>query len=265
VLRVQILALALPLALAGSLARAGDVITFETNPAGGTPIDNAPLSDPYAITGGTVRFFFDVNGNNAFDAGTDALPVFEATGDADGDPSGFRSTRNQGFDRPSAPGLGNWFLRPTAELVNLPAPVNFLIDYDTTRTIDALSGEIWDIDAGGNGYEQWRVDVLDRDNNVVARQFSPVGIDQAAPNSLDSLPWTFSFSNLTSLSLTIDKVRLVYIGTRTPGYGLAFNNFSAFGPQAVPPVPEPGTLLLSGIGLAALALARRSRRVRRDA
>jgi hypothetical protein len=50
------------------------LIDFETDPAAATPVDNAPLSTPYNIAGGgTVRFFFDTNGNNSYDLGTELL------------------------------------------------------------------------------------------------------------------------------------------------------------------------------------------------
>src|SRR6185437_10030793 len=58
-------------------------ITFETTPTGQTPLDNAALADPYTYSGGSVRFFFDTNGNNRYDPGVDALPEFELAGDSD--------------------------------------------------------------------------------------------------------------------------------------------------------------------------------------
>jgi hypothetical protein len=264
--RVRFFALVLPvLALTVASAQANSLITFETRPNGNTPTDNASLLAPYAIDGGSVRFFFDVAQsnvyNNTYDDGIDERPVFEERGDADGDPSGFRSTKNVGSDRPSAPGLGSWFIRQPGDFGTTPFPGNFIVDYDTTQTINALSGEIWDIDAGpGGATEQWLVEVLDRDNNVVTSQLSPLGIDQTDPDSLDSLPWTFGFTNLTARSSLVDKVRISFVGSKTAGIGLAFNNFSAFTSLAPTPVPEPGTLLLSGIGLAGVALARRARR-----
>ena len=135
--------------------------------------------------------------------------------------------------------LGDFVLRPQQPGA-VPAP--FIIDYNTTLGISALSGEIWDID-GGIGTEQWQVDVLDAALNVLASQISPLG----SGSVLDSRAWTFAFSGLPA---GVDKVRLSFIGTKTDGVGLAFNNFSPFA------VPEPGTAMLVGFGLSWLASRR---------
>jgi hypothetical protein len=227
-----------------------NVIDFETTPSGATPVDDAPLVTPYNIAGGgTVDFFFDTNGNNVFDSGVDARGLFEAYGQDGTDgfansTTGIADTANGGL----AGQLGNFFLRqPVAGTV--PGP--FIVAYATSQTITALSGEIWDIDGSQGGTEQWRVDVLDASNNVLTSQLSPLGNSLA----LDGLPWTFSFSGLPA---GVNKVRLTFVGTKTSGLGLAFNNFS---PTVA--VPEPGSASLFGLGavVTLVTLAQRRRRI----
>ena len=223
----------------------GQLIDFESTPGGAIPSDDALLATPYPIGGpDSVRFFFDRNLNNTFDPGLDELPTFEVAGDDVLD--GFINNGLLQGDIPAAgfaAQLGDYFLRPL-QAGSVPSP--FIIDYDTTLAISALSGEIWDIDGGVGATEQWQVDVLDGANNVLATQNSPVGVDSL----LDSHPWTFALSGLPT---GVDKIRLTFIGTKISGVGLAFNNFSPFA------IPEPGTALLIGVGLASLAATRRGR------
>lgn len=139
-------------------------------------IDDAILATPYPIGGSdSVRFFFDRDPNDTFDPGTDDLPVFEAAGDDLAD--GFINNGLLQGDIPAAgfaSQLGDYFLRP---LQSGRASSPFIIDYDTTLAISALSGEIWDIDGGVGATEQWQVDALDGAINVVASQISPMGVD----------------------------------------------------------------------------------------
>lgn len=253
--RVTIAALAsiiLSLALLPDVSYAS-LLTFETTPSGATPTDNVELTTPYLIPEGSVRFYFDLNGNDAFDPAIDELPLFEKAGTDGSD--GFTS-KYTGFNDTARPGytaqLGNYFLRKqTDHFGSVAGP--FIAEYTTTSVITELSGEIWDIDAvPGGGTEQWRVDVLDHAHQVLATQLSPLGDDNSVA-SLDSLPWMFSFSNLP---LGVQKVRLTFVGTKTTGIGLAFNNFS---PTAA--VPEPNALLLFGIGIVGVGMARRRRQV----
>jgi hypothetical protein len=228
-----------------------NIIDFETTPSGATPVDDAPLATPYNLAGGgTVNFFFDTNGNNVFDSGVDARGVFEAYGQDGTDgfanaTTGIADTANGGL----AGQLGNFFLRqPVAGTV--PGP--FIVAYNTLQTITALSGEIWDIDGSQGGTEQWLVDVLDASNNVLTSQLSPLGNSLA----LDGLPWTFAFSGLPA---GVDKVRLTFVGTKTSGIGLAFNNFS---PTAAVPEPGGASILALGAAISLLKFARRRRRMR---
>jgi hypothetical protein len=80
---------------------------------------------------------------------------------------------------------------------------------------------------------------------VLASVLSPTGITALLPN--DAAPWTFAF---TALPPGLANVRISFIGTKTSGVGLAFNNFNPT--SAETPVPLPGAGLLLGSGLVAL-------------
>ena len=224
----------------------GQLIDFETTPAGGVPTDNAFLTTPYNLSGGgTVAFFFDVNGNLVFDPGIDEQPVFEIVGNADAQP-GFANSITGIPDTASGtfgPQLGNYFLRqrqPGAP----PAP--FIVDYNTAAPIGALHGEVWDIDGLPGDTEQWLVEILDSSNAVLTSQISPLGIDL----SMDGEPWDFTFSGLPS---GVDKVRITFIGSKTNGVGLAFNNFDPFN------VPEPASATILAAVVSSMFLRRERR------
>ncbi len=240
--------------LVGCCARgdAADVITFEIAPDGTTPIDDGLLSAPYSLTGGSVRFFYDKNGNNVYDS-NDVFPAFEAAGRDS--INAFATNWNNSSDTPRtgfATQLGNYFLRTAGSgnpsTPHPPPPGPFIAQCVTSGTISGFSGELWDIDGGSNGgTEQWRVDALDGFGNVLASQLSPLGVDDSS-TSLDGLPWTFSFSSLPS---SAKSIRMDFIGSKTNGVGFAFNNFS------VTIVPEPGSLVLASLALIGALLCRR--------
>ena len=176
------------------------------------------------------------------DAG-DAAPLFEAAGQDGTD--GFVNSMS-GINDDAAAGfhaqLGHFFLR---QVVNGIVPPPFIVDYTTGQTITSLSGEIWDIDGSAAlGTEQWLVEVLNGANAVITSTMSPLGTGPAG----DSLPWTFSFGGLPA---GVDKVRITFIGTKTQGLGLAFNNFR---PTTV---PEPFGLVIAALGAVGLAGLRR--------
>jgi hypothetical protein len=231
--------------------RAG-VITFETTPAGMTPVDNAPLSGSYMIDDVTVSFGMLVDGNAV-------TPVFEMIG-----PPGFDTAADGGFgfvnnlltelDTAQAgfeAQLGSWFLR--TPFLSTTSSVVFTVFYDSIAgPVTAASGEVWDIDAPSVPlYEQWKAEAFNGANMLLGTSTSPAGIfDPNDPASLDARPWVFAFTGLTD----IRKVVISHIGTRPDRIGLAFNNYS---PVTV--APETGSLALLGSALLLLGTLRRSR------
>jgi hypothetical protein len=202
-------------------ANAG-TIDFETTPGGGSPTDNALLSNAYVIDGVTVRFKMNL-GEGQED------PIFEAVGSSGpAEGVGFVNTTLGGipvnaFDVATPPfvgQLGNWFLRTRTPLLLSSGLKMNIIYTSTSGPVTAASGEIWDIDARSpSGTEEWLVEAFDGFGNLLDTRTSPVGIDELTP--LDGLPWTFSFSGLTD----IRRIKITYIGSAT-AVGLAFNNFS---------------------------------------
>ena len=135
---------------------------------------------------------------------------------------------------------------------------SFIIDYayESGTTVNAATGEIWDIDGGTSNAEQFEVTATlasHPDEGVT----SPLGNN----SDLDAKPWAWSFSNTDSSITQIKFTRksgTVNGTTFKNFFPLAFNNFnptSAIGYFT----PEPSSLLAFG-GIFSLAVLRRRRR-----
>lgn len=216
-------------------------VSFETTPAGGTPVDDSalPMGTPYVFAGPlSINFGFDSDSNGTVD--TDA--VFEQVAGPQSEPNiGF--VGSNGIDIPDAGlfgQLGTWFLRSSTSGSNFG---KLVIQYTTALTVTSASGEIWDIDGDPPDTEQYRVQAFDSSDALLGTIDSPVGSLPTLTAPLDGQPWQFVFSGLSG---SIDHIEISFIGTKTSGIGLAFNNFY---PTTV---PEPGMgllLLCAGLGL----------------
>ncbi|MEN0020278.1 MAG: hypothetical protein AAF747_05285 [Planctomycetota bacterium] len=222
-------------------ASSAQVIDFEAFPNLSSPADNVELDRNVVFTSNGVgaSFGFDSTGNGLADVNA----VFERVG-RDSQEGFYANNVGNGRDVALAGSLGTYFLRHHVALGDNPEP--FIITFD--QGVGATSGEIWDIDARGDGsYEQWLVTGYDAAGGIVDQIASPVGLKPSEAGNLDSLGWTFS---LNALGSAIDRVTIEYTGT-AKGVGLAFDNFSA----AAVPAPAAAAVL----GLAGLGIARRRR------
>ena len=224
-IRRALFALALSTLLAGPLA--AQVITFETDPAGAPSVDDATLGLASAYTVGALGITF------GFDGDVNGVPETPANFEVAGPDviDGFAACLGRDV---AAPGfglqLGNYFLRKASG----GDFGEFVITY-TGGTVSAASGEIWDIDGFQAGTEQYRVRAFDSGGLPLATIDSPLSTQDSgcANTELDGKPWTFSFVGVPGIArITID-----FIGGKTTGIGLAFNNFNATGEAPVPAAP----------------------------
>lgn len=176
----------------------------------------------------------------------DQHPRLELAGQEDAG-SGFMNDALGLYDTP-APGyesqMGNFFLRfGTGIRENAPVP-NLIISFSSPASF--VSSDIWDIDGNALGTEQWMVEALDYQYDVIDTIFSPEGINNGA-GSLDGRPWTWSFDHGTLYD--ISTIRINFVGSKLEGVGTGFDNF-AFTTAVV---PEPISSLLFIVGGTLLA------------
>ena len=163
---------------------------------------------------------------------------------------GFIFPKNQpDVERSSARGqLGNYFMKSDKD-VSETGYVKLIIDY--TTSVNAASGQIWDIDGARTKTEQWQVNAFDSNNILLSSQLSPLGNSYDLDKSLNGAPWIWNFREEG-----IRKIEVEFVGTKMEGAGLAFDNFS---PTALTPIiPEPATMSIIGAAGIGYLLKKRS-------
>jgi hypothetical protein len=216
----------LALCIVASGPAVAQVITFEVDPSGAGPVDDAALGMATPYTVGSLAITFGIDGN--LDNIADTPAFFEHSGTEGLLLEGFVGCLGIDIAHPLyALQMGQWFLRatPGADFGQL------VIDY-AGGTVNGASGEIWDIDGIPQNGEQYRVRAFNSSGTLLATIDSPASTqDSGCLNTeLDSRPWVFNFS----LTPGIAKITIDFIGTKTAGIGLAFNNFNATGEQPTP-------------------------------
>lgn len=217
-------------ALFASAQASATLINFENGPSKGL-VDNDAVTNQYMSEGVTFTGAF-----------------LEATGDSslpppDTNPQAFFNDVTGKWDDPAAPGLGNWFLRSAGEVSSRGGMGVYLtVVYATPVT--AASGQIWDIDGSASDTEQWSVNAY-AGGILVASVMSPLG-NTKDDTSLNGKPWTFDLPSTTPF----DRIEFEFIGSKTRGVGLAFDNFNT----SALSVPEPAALGMFGLGALLIGL-----------
>lgn len=220
---------AIALALLCATPLHAQVITFEVDPFGAVPVDDAALGLASAYTVGPLSITFGIDGD--LDGIPESPAFFERSGPDVLD--GYVGCLGRDVAAPGfGPVLGGWFLRATPG-----ADYGHLVISYAGGTVSGASGEIWDIDGVSQGTEQYRVKAYDSGGVLLATIDSPLSSQESgcANTELDSRPWTFNFS----LTPGIARITVDFIGSKTGGIGLAFNNFNATG--EVPVSAKPAT------------------------
>lgn len=210
----------------GSTAFAAVNVDFENAPALFAVPDNAPVSNEFLADFGVE--FSILSGTTAADA-VPGLPTIEAVGGDTDD--GFVNDEFNARDIESEGSLGEYFLKAQGDVVD----TGFVqLNIDFADPTNFTRGEIWDIDGTNpNNTEQWVVRGLDASGAVIDSLISPLG-DSNTPDSLDGKAWNWALAGDG-----IVRVEIEFIGSKTRGVGLAFDNFV---------VPEPASLLTLALG-----------------
>jgi len=262
---------------AGLASNAGAVVDFESAPdvnAFSVYADDGGLSfnDKYIENGIELQFGYDADGFDTSDATTlgetgGANIFFEAVGSdgTDGFLNDYTSSITPGdthdTDEDATYDLDSTFIR-TSALQNGGSELYqgqvFFIEYTGGADAFVASGEIWDIDGNtSQGTEQWRVTAWCSNLTNLGELLSPIGTT-TAPSSLDGEAWKFEFDvrgntdGPGGTELPIHFITVEFIGSKTDGIGLAFDNFQTA-------VPEPSTYAAI-FGAVALGLAYLRRR-----
>jgi hypothetical protein len=238
-------------ALSMTLNAYAGLIDFETTALGSIPNDNGiiGLTDAFMADDVAVSFGFDTNGDGVVDSNG----VFEQTGGGkERGNSGFLSSFGSKYDI-AAPGfeslLGRFFLKQKNSYLPFGT---FHIIYYAVNPVTAASGEIWDIDGGNKASKTERFLVKAFNGDALLDSIlSPLGLKNKGDSTLDGKPWVFGFTGLSDIT----RIEISFMGTKTKGIGLAFNNFSPVEDLSKSvSVPEPSSLAMFALGMLGLII-----------
>lgn len=217
-------AIVLTTCLAGT-ARAS-LISFESVPGSGSPVDGTSINTQYAASTGMS---FSLLGGGS--------PVLAKVG---GSRTAFQGYGGQP-DQP-APGeaVGSWFL--TDDGIVGPPPLPLIVSF--TGPVAIAGGQILDID----GTESWRIEAYDSSNTLL----DSLILSSSTPHAGDGLATDWSFLRL---SADIAWIELIFTGLYDHDIGEAFDNFFTDAVTThVTQTPEPSTIVLLATGMVAVGI-----------
>jgi hypothetical protein len=220
-----------------SVSSQATLINFE----GGSYTDNQTLNTPVEL--------LDSMGNASGVTLTSTAGTMTVEEAGSSDPAlGFVNDQlgSEDTDQDANFDLDSYFLRTTAALSTNLNNFNPVFTLNFLNAASTVSGQIWDIDGNNTqGTEAWKLTAFLADSSTT-EIFSPVGTNNNA-GSLDGKAWEFMFAS----SIGITSIEFAFVGTKTTGIGVAFDNLEYTA------VSAPTTAMILLIGLAYLGVSRR--------